>query len=215
MIKASLPAGLLVLALAPSLPALAQSAAPAAQKQDALSDPAAKQIRDFYDVLLATMKDAKALGVNGRYKKLEPAIDAAFDFATMTKRTVGPQWDSMPQPDRDKLIAAFRRLTIADYAHNFDGYGGETFVVDPTVQERKGDKVVSSKMIVPGKQAIPFVYRMDQTPKGWKIVDIFLNGYVSEVATRRADFAATLKNGGAGALAQKLDAMTDKTLKDS
>ena len=53
-------------------------------------------------------------------------------------------------------------MTIADYAHNFDGYSGEASSVDPKVQERSGDKIVSTKMTAPGKAAIPFVYRMDR-----------------------------------------------------
>ena len=207
----------LALALA-GTPVIAQAAPQAgavapATAQAALNDPAAQQIRGFYDALLDSMKHAKALGIQGRYKKLQPAIDTAFDFADMTKMTVGPQWTAMPDADKTLLTDAFRRMTIADYAHNFDGYGGETFIVDPKVVERSGDKLVSSKMVLPGKDPIPFVYRMTKTAKGWQIVDIFLNGYVSEVATRRADFASTLKSGGAKALAAKLNALTDKTLK--
>jgi phospholipid transport system substrate-binding protein len=211
----SLASGLLALLLTGGVPALAQAqdaAAPAAT-QAPLSDPAAKQVKVFYDALLTAMKNAKSLGVTGRYKTLEPAIDATFDFSTMTKMAVGPQWDTTSEADRKALSAAFRRMTIADYAHNFDGYGGEQFIIDPAVKERSGDKIVSSKMILPGKDPVPFVYRMDKASGSWRVIDIFLNGYVSEVATRRADFASTLKDGGASALAQKLNAMTDKTLK--
>lgn len=216
MTKISSRAPFRALALALTLagaPAMAQAAPAASATQAPLSDPAAKQIRVFYDTLLDSMKHAKALGVKGRYKKLQPAVDKAFDFPGMTKMTVGPSWTAMSEADKTMLTDAFRRMTIADYAHNFDGYGGEAFIVDPKVVERSGDKIVSSKMVLPGKTPIPFVYRMTKTAKGWQILDIFLNGYVSEVATRRADFASTLKTGGAKALAAKLNAMTDKTLK--
>lgn len=190
-------------------------AAPAAAMPPAataLPDPGARQIRAFYDTLLDSMKHAKQLGVTGRYKKLAPAIDATFDFPAMTKMTVGPNWETMPEADRQTLIDAFRRMTIADYAHNFDGYNGEAFNVEPNVQERADSKIVQTKMTAPGKAPIPFVYRMTKGRDGWKIVDIYLNGFVSEVAARRADFASTLKSGGAAALAQKLNAITDKAL---
>ncbi len=64
----------LALALA-GTPAIAQAAPQAgavapATAQAPLSDPAAKQIRGFYDALLNSMKHAKALGVTGRYKTL-------------------------------------------------------------------------------------------------------------------------------------------------
>ena len=116
------PIKALAIALALATGTLAMTAAGPVTAAAALSDPAAKQIRAFYDALLDSMKHAKALGVQGRYKKLQPAIDATFDFATMTERTVGPGWQrhsgSRPQapdrrlpPDDDRrLRAQFRRL---------------------------------------------------------------------------------------------------------
>jgi len=216
MTKTSLKACLMVFALAVAAPGLASAqggtagAAPAPVAP--LTDPAAKQIRAFYDALLDSMKHAKEVDVKGRYKKLQPAVDASFDFATMTERTIGPGWAGMSQADRDALTDAFRRMTIADYAHNFDGYSGEVFVVDPNVQDRAGDKIVSTQMTAPDRPPIPFAYRLNKTAAGWKIADVFLNGYVSEVATRRADFASTLASGGAAALIAKLNALTDKLL---
>ena len=118
----------------------------------------------------------------------------------------------MAAGDRQSIIAAFRRFTIANYARNFDGYSGEQFVTNPQVQERGADKIVSTQMTAPGKAPIPFVYKMDNS-RGWKINDVFVNGYVSEVATRRSDFASTLRSGGASALVQKLNALSDNLLK--
>lgn len=214
MTKTLLTACLTALAFAAGAQSMALAAPAAATPLAATAqfDPGARQIRAFYDTLLDSMKHAKELGVTGRYKKLAPAVDASFDFPAMTKMTVGPDWETMAETDRKALVEAFRRMTIADYAHNFDGYNGESFSVDPNVQERVDSKIVQTKMTAPGKAPIPFVYRMTKSRDGWKIVDIYLNGFVSEVAARRSDFASTLKSGGAAALAQKLNAITDKTL---
>jgi len=224
MIKSQMNACLIALAIAVGVPGLSAaatsqntspgqgtSAAPTGA-ESAVTDPSAKQISAFYAVLLDSMKRAKTVNVDGRYKMLAPVVDATFDFPTMTKMIIGPGWDSMSDTDHKALIAAFRRMTIANYARNFDGYSGEAFTVDPKVVERSGDKVVSSQMTAPGKAPIPFLYRMSKTPDGWKVIDVFLNGYVSEVATRRADFASTLKSGGAKALVDKINALTDKIL---
>lgn len=199
-------------ALALTTASLGLTAIAAAADVPARSDPGAAQVREFYDTLLDSMKHAKQLGVTGRYKKLAPVIDASFDFPVMTKLTVGPDWETMPETDRKTLTDAFRRMTIADYAHNFDDYNGETFTVDPDVQEQADSKIVRTEMTAPSRTPIPFVYRMTRNKGRWKIVDVFLNGFVSEVAVKRADFSSTLKSGGATALAQKLDAITDKTL---
>jgi phospholipid transport system substrate-binding protein len=178
----------------------------------AASDPAG-QVSAFHAALFDTMKNAKELGVQGRFDKLAPAVDATFDFTAMTQAIVGPGWASMSDADRKSIIDAFRRTTIADYARNFDGYSGEQFVTNPTVQERGGHKIVSTQMTSPGKAPIAFIYRLDSAHGGWKIDDIFLDGYVSEVATKRSEYAATLKSGGAASLAQKLNALADSNLK--
>jgi phospholipid transport system substrate-binding protein len=177
-------------------------------------DPAAKRVGDFYAVLLDSMRRGNELGVQGRYKVLEPAVDAAFDVPEMTRLTVGPAWASLSEPDRQKVIAAFRRMTIANYAANFDDYGGQQFSVDPNVVERNGEKIVRSQLSTPdGKAPIPFVYRMHASGDGWKAVDVYLNGVISQLAARRADFSSTLQTGGASLLAEKVNGLADNLVK--
>jgi phospholipid transport system substrate-binding protein len=195
-----------VLILVSSVPA-------ASQTMNAPSDPAAQQISRFYASLTDTMRQGRALGAQGRYRKLEPVVRQVFDLPTMTRLTVGTAWSSMSPRDQQTLIAAFTRMTVANYAKNFDTYSGEQFVVDPNVQTKGLDKLVSSKLISANKTVTPFVYRMRQAGGEWKVVDVFLNGYVSELATRRSDFAATVASGGAPALVTKINALADDLLK--
>jgi len=37
-------------------------------------------VQDFYDVLLGAMKDGKELGFSGRYQRLKPAIETAYNL---------------------------------------------------------------------------------------------------------------------------------------
>jgi phospholipid transport system substrate-binding protein len=176
------------------------------------SDPV-KTVESFHAALLDSMKNAKTLGVQGRYNKLAPAVDAAFDFTAMTQAIVGPEWANMSVADRKSIIDAFRRTTIAGYARNFDAYNGEQFTTNPQVQDRGGEKVVSTQMTRVSGSAIPFIYKLDSAHGGWKIDDVYANGFVSQVATKRSEYAATLKSGGAASLAQKLNALADANLK--
>jgi phospholipid transport system substrate-binding protein len=185
---------------------------PASADEAAAADPAAKQIQGFYDVLLENMKRGKELGLNGRYNRLKPAIEQTYDLPLMTSLTVGPSWSSLSPGDQQSLTAAFTRMTIADYAKNFDTFSGEKFVVDPNVQVHGTDKVVMSKLVTSG-QTIPFNYRMRQSGGSWKVIDVYLSGFVSELATKRSDFAATLSSGGAQALVKKINDLADNEMK--
>jgi phospholipid transport system substrate-binding protein len=56
---------------------------------------------------------------------------------------------------------------------------------------------------------------MRDTGSGWRVIDVYYNGGISQVTTQRSDFAATLASGGAKALVAKLEAQTEKLLKAS
>jgi phospholipid transport system substrate-binding protein len=125
---------------------------------------------------------------------------------------VGPGWASMSDSDHKDLIAAFRRLTLANYASNFDNFDGQRFTLDPNVIQRGSDRVVQTTLIPKGQKPVTLLYRMRQDGDPWKIIDIFLEGYVSELATRRSDFSATIASGGAPALVKKMNDLADALL---
>jgi phospholipid transport system substrate-binding protein len=196
-----------VLSLIAAYVALATSEAFAAA-----SDPAARKIESFYATLVDTMKRGHELGMKGRYQALAPAVDATFDIPTMIKFVVGPSWTTMSDADHKALIEGFRRMTIADYANNFDSYDGERFDVDPNVQTKAGDVFVQTTLVPKSDKPIPFIYRMRNTNGDWKAIDVYLNGYVDQLTTKRSDFASTLTSGGAPALVKKLNGLADTAL---
>jgi phospholipid transport system substrate-binding protein len=178
----------------------------------AAADPSVSRVEKFHDVLLAAMKQGAALGAEGRFEKLEPEIDAAFDLPAMTKFTVGPAWAKMSDDDRKSLIAAFRRMTIASYAHNFDSFSGQKFVVDPNVETRGPDRLIKSQVILAGEKPVNLTYRLRETGGVWKVIDVIYE-FVSQLATRRSDFASTVADGGAPALVKKLNEISDTLMK--
>lgn len=176
------------------------------------ADPAADRIQSFYNALLDTMKKGPQLGMQGRFRAMEPSVDATYDLPAMIQSIVGPGWSSLAERDRTNLVAAFRRMTVANYAANFQKFGGEQFIVAPTVQQRGPDKIVQTTLVPVGDKPVPITYRMRESGGNWKVIDVFLEGYVSELATRRSDFAATLASGGAPALVARMDQLANNLL---
>lgn len=175
------------------------------------SDPNLAVIEKFHAALLDTLKQGKALGIQGRYKKLEPEVDAAFDLKSMTQFTVGPTWASMSEGDRASLVTAFRRMTIASYASNFKEFKEQQFTLDPKVDVRGADRIVKSQIIPKGEKAVNLRYRLRETAGAVRIIDVIYES-VSQLATRRSDFASTINAGGAPALVKKLDEISDRLM---
>lgn len=175
-------------------------------------DPAVKPVRALYDALLAVMKQAKELGIRGRYDRLAAPIRANFDLAAMTRIAVGPDWNSIPLEAQSALVDGFTRMTIATYANRFDGYSGERFEVEPGSEARPSGRIVHTKLIQANGEPIALNYLLRDSG-GWKIVDVYLTGTISELATRRSEFTALLKSGGPDALIESLRQKTEALLR--
>ena len=178
----------------------------------AASDPAVTPIRAFYDALLATMKDAQRLGLRGRYDRLGPVVRATFDLPAMTRIAVGPQWNSIPADQQTRLVDGFSRMTIATYANRFDGYSGERFEVQPDAEVRNTGRIVRTRLVPSSGEPVKLDYLMRGSDDDWKAVDVYLSGTISELATRRSEFAAILKSGGPAALIAQLDEQANRLL---
>lgn len=196
-------AGLLA-ATAAAGPAAAQATA-----QVAANDPAAVKVGQFYNVLLASMKQGKQLGFSGRVQKLTPAVESAFNLPYMTFLVTGPAWNSMSAADKASIQAAFTRYTVASYAHNFDSFDGQKLIIDPAVQTRGLDKLVKTQITSTGDSPVNLSYRLRQSGGAWKIIDVNYNS-ISQLTTQRSDFSSALQSGGAKALVAKLDGLTAK-----
>ena len=188
------PAAMLVL----PQPVLAQSA-----------DASSAQVQGFYDVLLASMKAGGS--AKSRYEKLKPAVEKAFDLPAMTATAIGPGWASFSEADKKALTDAFSRMTIANYAKNFDSYSGEKFIVEPGSIARGSDRFVKSSLKT-SKETIAFNYRMHQLGSDWKVTDVYLAGNISQMAQKRSDFSSTLASSGPTGLAKRINALADQML---
>ena len=199
----------LMLAAMPALDIVGAQPAQAQSSQDKAADPAVIQVQGFYDVLVASMKAGGS--TKSRYEKLKPVVEKTFDLSTMTATAVGLGWASLTDADKKALIDAFSRMTIANYAKNFDSYGGEKFTVEPASITRGSDHFVKSNMKT-AQETIAFNYRMHQLGSDWKITDVLLAGNISQMAQKRSDFAATLAASGPQGLAKRMNALTDQML---
>jgi phospholipid transport system substrate-binding protein len=163
-------------------------------------------VQKFYDTLTSVMKDGNNLGFSGRYKKLAPAINAAYNLPLMTRYAVGPVWSQATPDEQKQLISAFSDFSIATYANRFTKYDGEQFQVLDQKPASGGGVIVETKLTPGGgDQPVQLNYLMKQDDKGaWRILDVYLDGSISELATRRSEFTDIVNRDGIPALVDQL-----------
>lgn len=201
----------LVAGFAALIPAVAsaQQAQQVAAAEPAQQTAARQVIEKFQDQLLAVMKNADSLGLDGRRAKLSPAVDRTFDLKYMAQISVGPAWETMTPAQRDELVELFRRMTISTYAARFKGYSGQTWKVE-SVQATPQDAIyVRTVLTDPGKDKVAIDYLMRPADGTWKVADVYLSR-ISELAMRRSEYSAVARRDGV----DKLLATLEQKVKD-
>ena len=149
-------------------------------------------VQGLYDALLNTMKNGRTLGQSGRFTQLAPVIRRSFDIASMARLSVGPSWAGLTEAQRQQVTESFGRYISAIYADRFDSYAGQKLEVTGE-QPAPSGVMVKSQIIKANGEPVKVDYMMRRNGEGWLISDIYLDGAISEVATRRSEFAAILK----------------------
>jgi phospholipid transport system substrate-binding protein len=164
-------------------------------------------VESFHDGLLAIMKEAKSLGFEGRIDQLAPLMAETFDLDFMASKTVGRHWKKLSDEDRLRWATTFAQFTTANYAGRFTGFTGEEFVTLGVEDGARGTRVVLTKILVPDGDDVQLNYRLIERDGNWKVIDVYLNGTVSELALRRSEYSSALKREG---FAHLLDSVESK-----
>lgn len=162
-------------------------------------------VEALHEKLLATMKEADQLGMDGRYRTLQPILEENFDFQRMIAAAAGSYWAQASDAERQRLTDAFTKLSITTYAARFNAWTGESF---ETLGERAGPRdsvFVDTRLNRPKDPAVPITYVMTETDGRWRIVDVLLDKSISELAVRRSEYSQVLRSGGPDKLAEVLD----------
>ncbi|HLS17144.1 MAG TPA: ABC transporter substrate-binding protein [Paenalcaligenes sp.] len=142
------------------------------------------------------------------------AIDALIDeyvlpyvnFEKTTRLATGPNWRQADQEQRDGLVEAFKNTLIRTYS-------GALSKVDQLseikVQPFRGDPeaddvVVRTTVVQRNNPDVTVDYRMENTPDGWKIYDLNIEG-IWLIQNYRNQFAQLIKERGFDGLIEALN----------
>jgi len=152
-------------------------------------------IEQFQGTLLQVMQEAKALGFEGRARRFDALVEAVFDLERITRRICGRVWSGLDGERRSALREAFKRLSVAMLASEFDGYKGETFRPPEVLSQSEKRRRVRSALVSGDGDSVSIIYTLRKTVRGWRVVDVLFDG-ISEVQIRRAEFRGVLKRKG-------------------
>ncbi|EAR21818.1 ABC transporter substrate-binding protein [Nitrococcus mobilis] len=144
-----------------------------------------------------------------RFEALASPIEASHDLASMARFALGSQWQGLSAAQREQFLATFQRLTIATYADRFDEYDGERFVQSGQRRLAEGKSLVHTKLLLSDGAQIRLDYLLYLQDGQWRIINVLANG-VSELAIKRSEYTAFIRDHGFAALIEELQRKTSQ-----
>ncbi len=171
---------------------------------------ASPTIDALHAALFDIMKNADTLGYNGRFDRVSPVVEQVFDMQFMASKSVGRHWKKLSPEDQERWLELFTRHIAANYAGQFTGYAGETFETLGEEAAIRDTRVVRTRLVRPSEEDVQLNYRLREVDGQWRIIDIYLNGTVSELALRRSEYSSVLKREGFESLMNTIAAKCQK-----
>lgn len=179
----------------------------------AQADTAQDHVAVFQANLLSVMKNAERLGVQGRFDELEPVVSEAFNLPLMAGLSAGEYWKSSTPDQRKRLVEEFSRSSVATLATLFSSYSGETFTV---TGERTGPQnitIVTTVLKSPKREKdVEISYVARKHEGSWRLIDVIVDGGISELKVRISEYRQTLKKDGVEGLISLLKNKADELL---
>lgn len=167
--------------------------------------PPTEQLRAAVDRAIRIVEDP---ALKPRSEERRAAIRAVaneiFDFAEITRRTLGTHWASGTPAQRDELVQLFAALLERSYLGKLESYSGErvAWLGDSTDADIA---TVRTRIVTKSGTEIPIEYRMYRRGERWLTYDVTIEG-ISLVANYRAQFHKIIQTSSHAGLVEKLRA---------
>ena len=160
----------------------------------------------FTDAILEAMDDEADSSMLDRYEIMYDGVGETFDLKVLARATINrvywKTWSGEQQADYAEMLHRYQSAVLAD---RFEPGSDISFTIDNTIDAPRGTKIVETSIIRDDDDDIGLDYRLVKRSDRWRIIDIYLDSKISEVAMRRSEYSAVVRDEGYDALMTALE----------
>ena len=180
--------------------AFALSSVPAAW-----AGPPTDQLRNGMERIFKILADPDLMGdekASQRKTAVTRVASEIFDFAEMSKRTLGRHWDQRTPAERQDFARLFTELIQRSYFSKVDEHGSEKTVFRGESAEGDHALVRTTLLLARGVQ-MPLDYSMLNAGERWRVYDLSIDG-ISLVGNYRTQFNRVIRSSSYADLVTRL-----------
>ena len=141
-------------------------------------------------------KIVKSNKVDSNFDFVHDTIKKTYDSKKMGRMIVGQNWKKQDQNMKDEFIKVFEKYIAYNYIRRFSKLKKIEFEILNTKIIGEKYKLTNVNLLTNSKDKISISYLLHLTENEWKIFDVLIDGSISEVATKKAEFSDTINNNG-------------------
>lgn len=136
-----------------------------------------------------------------RRQKLRALINPKFNFAEMSKRSLGPNWNEISSAERAEFTEVFSELLARTYLSKIETV--KAGMVSVESENVEATRAVVKTTVVSKGDTFPIDYKLTLNQHGWQVYDVVIEN-IGLVANYRNEFAGIIRKDKFSGLMERL-----------
>ncbi len=138
------------------------------------------------------------------FRLIKEVVEKTYDSKKMGKMIVGKKWIKLDVKEKEKFILVFEKFIVTNYLRRFSKIVKLDF--DHIKIKVIGKKFRLAKFLLKAdNEIIKLDYLLHKKDEKWKIIDVLIDGSISEIATKKSDFKKIINEKGIAGLISNLE----------
>ncbi len=159
-------------------------------------------VRMTLDEVVEVLQD-ESLSPEQKRERTEEVAYKRFDFETISRLVLARNWRRLSAEQRSDFVIEFKRHLSLTYGNTLEQYQDETFTIDRTRFEKRGDVTVRTTIVGASVDPLVVDYRLRKKQDGWYIIDVITES-VSLIVNFRSQTKEIISQIGPGGLIERL-----------
>ena len=167
-----------------------------------------KLVKEPRDVIQSLHDGLLSIKTNqtGNLDKIMNLIQNTYRLEKMLSLIIGKEWKNVSVNKKTELVNIFSEYISKNYIRRLRQINKPIFATNEIKDFGKNYKMVTTQLII-GSEKVSINYLLNEVNGYWRIFDILLAGSVSEIATKKSEFASFISKNNVDPL---IEAITKK-----
>ena len=134
---------------------------------------------------------------------IDDVVKNSYDLEKMGKIIIGVDWKQIDTNTKKEFINVFKRFISVNYFRRFNKINELNFE-NQTVTDIENKFKLARVILTADNEKFKIDYLLGLKNEKWIIIDVLLDGSISEVATKKSDFKKIIKEEGVSGLVKNL-----------